>query len=43
MVNGRGYEIVVEYEAKNYRIAQSYILATTVELSTVTAMFYSLC
>ena len=41
--NGRGYEIVAEYEARTYRTAQSYIRATTFQVCSTTAMFYSLC
>ena len=41
--NGRGYEIVAEYEARNYRTPQSYIRATTLQVCITTAMFYSLC
>jgi hypothetical protein len=41
--NGRGYEIVAEYEAESCQVTPSYIRATTVELPTATAMFYSLC
>jgi len=41
--NGRGYEIVAEYEAESCQVTPNYIRATTVELPTTTAMFYSLC
>lgn len=41
--NGRGYEIVAEYEAKTFCTAQSYIRVTTLQFCTITAMFYSLC
>lgn len=41
--NGRGYEIVAEYEAVNYPTAQSYKRATALQTCTTTAMFYSLC
>ena len=41
--NGRGYEIVAEYEAISYRTAQSYTRATTLQVCNATAMFYSLC
>ena len=43
VANGRGYKIVAEYEATIYRNAQSYIRATTLQVCTTTAMFYSLC
>ena len=41
--NGRGYEIVAEYEAIHFRTAQSYIRAKALQVCTTTAMFYSLC
>ncbi|SKC24234.1 hypothetical protein SAMN03080601_03530, partial [Alkalitalea saponilacus] len=41
--NGRGYEIVAEYEVENCQVTPNYIRATPVELPTTTAMFYSLC
>ena len=40
---GRGYEIVAEYEAITFRTARSYIRATTLQVCTAIAMFYSLC
>ena len=43
VANGRGYEIVAVYEVTTFRTAQSYIQATTLQLFTATAMFYSLC
>jgi hypothetical protein len=41
--NGRGYEIVAEYEADSSQVTPNYTRATTIELTTTTAMFYSLC
>ena len=41
--NGRGYEIVAVCEVTTYRTAQSYLRATTLQVCTTTAMFYSLC
>ena len=41
--NGRGYKIVADYEVIHFRTAQSYIRATTLQVCTTTAMFYSLC
>jgi hypothetical protein len=41
--NGRGYEIVAEYEAITYRTTQSDMRATTLQICTTTAIFYSLC
>ena len=43
VINGRGYKIVAEYEAILYRTTQSYIRATTLQICTTNAMFYSLC